>query len=52
MNYEPKCSNVLLLGDALFLPPRIGGVFLYEEVMPIRGIGTIEKRHHMGKLSP
>ena len=34
-----------------FLPPRIGGIFIYEEDKPIRGIGTIEKRHQMGMLA-
>ena len=33
------------------LPPRIGGIFIYEEDKPIRGIGAIEKRHQMGMLA-
>ena len=33
------------------LPPRNGGIFLYEEDKPIRGIGAIEKRHQMGMLA-
>jgi len=41
-----------ILSIALFLPPKIGGIFIYEEDKPIRGIGTIEKRHQMGMLRP
>jgi hypothetical protein len=37
--------------DGFFLPPRIGGIFIYEEDKPIQGIGAIEKRHQMGMLA-
>ena len=37
--------------EGFFLPPRIGGIFIYEEDKPIRGIGAIEKRHQMGMLA-
>jgi hypothetical protein len=34
-----------------FLPPNLGGIFIYEEDKPIRGIGAIEKRNQMGMLA-
>ena len=33
------------------LPPRIGGIFIYEEDKPIRGIGAIGEGHQMGMLA-
>ena len=34
-----------------FLPPNLGGIFIYEEDMPIHGIGAIGKRHQMRMLA-
>ena len=42
---------IVILPKAFFLPPRIGGIFIYEEDKPIPRIGAIEKRHQMGMLA-
>ena len=47
--FSPTCPSFYIEG--FFLPPRIGGIFIYEEDKPIRGIGAIEKRHQMGMLA-
>lgn len=36
--------------EGFFLPPKIGGIFIYEEDKPIRGIGAIGEGHQMGML--
>ena len=38
--------------EGFFLPPILGGIFLYEKDKPIRGIGAIVKRHQKGMLRP
>lgn len=40
-----------ILPKTFLLPPRIGGIVIYEEDKPIQGIGAIEKRHQMGMLA-
>ncbi len=37
--------------EGFFLPPKMGGIIIYEEDQPIQGIGAIEKRHQMGMLA-